>query len=94
MSLIDIIIIVAGAIYGYRNPGKEDRVHILKKGLRIGVIAGVLVGFIGLFTRSISVALATGFVGIIGFAIVALVISIEFVIGTFIGDFLEERNKK
>ncbi len=94
MVSVDVLIIIVGIIYGYAHPGKEDRVHILKKGLRYGFIIGAIFGFIGLFTGNISVALASGFVGIIGFIIVALIISIEFVIGTFIGDFLEEKIKK
>ncbi len=94
MVSVDALIIIVGIIYGYAHPGKEDRMHILKKGLRYGFILGVVFGVIGLFTRNISVALAAGFVGIIGFVIMALIISVEFVIGTFIGDFLEEKIKK
>ncbi|MEE8358137.1 MAG: hypothetical protein V3R82_01855 [Candidatus Hydrothermarchaeales archaeon] len=94
MVSVDVLIIIVGIIYGYVHPGKEDRMHILKKGLRYGFIIGVIFGFIGLFTGSVSVALASGFVGIIGFVIVALIISLEFVIGTFVGDFLEEKIKK
>ncbi len=94
MVSVDVLIIIAGIIYGYVHPGKEDRVHILKKGLRYGFIIGVIIGFIGLFTDNISVALARGFSGIFLFLIFAFMISIEFVIGTFIGDFLEEKIKK
>jgi hypothetical protein len=94
MVSIDVLIVLAGVVYGYVRPGKEDRMHILKKGLKIGVIIGAAVGLFGLLTGNILVALAAGFSGILVFALVALIISIEFVIGTFIGDFLEEKLKK
>ncbi len=94
MVSVDVLIIIVGIIYGYAHPGKEDRVHILKKGLRYGFIIGAIFGFIGLFTTNISVALARGFSGILLFLLIAFMISIEFVIGTFIGDFLEEKIKK
>ncbi len=92
--VLDVLIIIVGIIYGYAHTGKEDRVHILKKGLRYGFIIGAIFGFIGLFTGNILVALARGFSGIFLFLLIAFIISIEFVIGTFIGDFLEEKIKK
>lgn len=94
MAFLDIVIIVIGIVYGYRNPGKEDRIHILKKGLRIGLIAGAILAIIGFLVGRSLVALAAGMAGIIGIVIVALVITVEFIIGTFIGDFLEEKFKK
>ncbi len=94
MVSVDALIMIFGIIYGYAHPGKEDRGHMLKKGLKYGFIIGAIFAVMGLFTGNISVALVGGFVGIIGFIIMALIISIEFVIGTFIGDFLEEKIKK
>ena len=91
---IDLLIIVIGAIYGYSRPGKEDRMNIIKKGLRYGVILGLVFALIGLVSGGVGVALVMGTAGTIGFVIMALIISIEFVIGTLIGDFLEEKLKK
>jgi hypothetical protein len=91
---IGLLIIVVGIIYGYSNPGKEDKMNILKKGLKYGLILGVITAIFGLLTGGVLVAFAAGFVGIIGFVVVAFVISVEFIIGTFIGDYLEEKLKK
>ncbi len=91
---IGLLIIVVGIIYGYYNPGKEDKLSILKKGVKYGLILGVLTAIIGLLTGGVLVAFAAGFIGILGFVVIAFVISVEFIIGTFIGDYLEEKFKK
>lgn len=93
MSL-DLLIIAAGAFYGYVRPGREDKWKILKKGLKIGLILGVALGLIGVLVGGGFVAIAKGTVGIVAFVLIAFVISIEFIIGTFIGDSLEHKFKK
>jgi len=80
MVSIDLLIIVIGAYYGYSRPGKEDRMNIIKKGLRYGVIIGLVFALLGLLTGGIGVAVGMATVGVIGFVIMALVISIEFII--------------
>ncbi len=67
---------------------------ILKKGLKIGLILGVALGLIGVLVGGGFVAIAKGTVGIVAFVLIAFIISIEFIIGTFIGDFLEHKFKK
>jgi hypothetical protein len=91
---VDIIMIIVGIWYGYSRPGKEDRVHILNQGIKIGLILGVVIGFFGFIVGGIFIALAAGIVGILGFFLIALRVSVIFIIGTFIGDFLEEKFKK
>jgi hypothetical protein len=94
MPLLHGVVVIAGIIFGYVKTGREDRVNILKEGLKTGLFVGVLFGIYGLLTGNILVSLARGFTGVIGFMIVGLVVSAEFLIGTLIGDFLEETFKK
>ncbi len=89
MVSLDALIVLVGVIYGFTHPGKEDKINILKKGLKYGFFIGILIGIIGLFSGNVFVAFAAGTVGIIGVVIVAFIISVEFIIGTFIGDLLE-----
>jgi hypothetical protein len=92
MVLFEILIIVIGILYGYLNPGKEDRMALFKKGLLIGVIlALVLVGLGGLLGRGFLLLLG-GVVGIVVF-IEVLILTVLFILGTFIGDWLEEKSK-
>jgi hypothetical protein len=94
MVFIHGLIVLGGVIYGYVRTGREDRGNILKEGLKTGVAIGVLFGLFGLITGNILISLAEGFVEIIQFIIVAFVVSIEFIFGTLIGDYLEEKLKE
>lgn len=42
MVLLEALTIAIGAVYGYMKPGKEDRTDLLKKGLLIGIILGLV----------------------------------------------------
>ena len=97
-DILTIIIVVLGIFYGFSNKGTEDYVHILVKGLKIGffigIIFGILVfvasGFIGGIVVGFIGGLLAGFSGVILFTILAVIITIEFIIGVLIGDVLEK----
>ena len=94
---LEIISIAIGVIYGYLKPGKEDRAGLLKKGVLIGVILGLFVVGFGILVDS-RVLLYSGVAGMIGLVglfvfVLILFIAVLFIIGTFMGDWLEEKTK-
>lgn len=91
MVSIDILALVIGAIYGYISPGKEDKMALLKKGLMVGVVLGVILAVVNLLAGG-GLLLAGG--TIIGSVIAIVYLTIFFIIGAFIGDFLEGKLKK
>ena len=91
MVLFELATIVIGAIYGYLKPGKEDRADLLKKGVLIGVILGLIFTGLGMLVN-IRFLLLSGLVGFLIFVEV-IIIAVLFVLGTFIGDWLEEKGK-
>lgn len=91
MVLLEVTTIAAGAVYGYLKPGKEDRMDLLKKGVLIGVILGLILTGLGVLV-DIKFLLVSSVVGIVVFAEV-MILAILFIIGTFIGDWLEEKGK-
>lgn len=93
MPSLDMLIIIAGIIYGYSRHGKEDTWGIIKKGVKIGFFIGVFFGVVGLLLNGPIAGFVAGTLGIIGFVIAAFFISVEFVIGIIIGDFLEHQIK-
>jgi len=84
-----------GLIYGYMQPGKEDRWGLLKKGILYAIILAIVFGLLGYFLGgslpSWLFIFGTGFVGVF---INVVLFAIVFIIGTFIGDFLESKLKK
>jgi hypothetical protein len=88
---LEIITIAIGVIYGYLKPGKEDRKALLKKGVLIGVILGLVFAGLGLLVN-IKFLLVSTVVGLVIFVEVVLLAAL-FIVGTFIGDWLEEKRK-
>lgn len=89
--MLEVITIVTGAAYGYLKPGKEDRMALFKKGLLIGVILGIILAGLGMLVN-IKFLLFSTVVGMVIFVEV-IILAILFIIGTFIGDWLEEKGK-
>lgn len=88
--VLDLLAFIAGIAYGYLNPGKESRKHMLKKGFKIGLIVGAFLGILNLFLGGILAFGAT----LIGTLMVIVIFTVIFVAGTIVGDWLEERFKK
>jgi len=91
MVLLEILTIVIGAAYGYLKPGREDRKALLKKGVIIGLILAFV--FVGLgILAGREYLLLGGMAGALVFLEV-LILAALFIVGTFIGDWLEEKSK-
>ncbi len=88
--MFDLLAFIAGIIYGYTNPGKEKKGKLLRKGLRIGVGVGIVFAVINLFVTSHHSFAATLAASIIWIGFLTLM----FILGTMLGDFLEHKIKK
>ncbi|MDI6654897.1 MAG: hypothetical protein QME59_03320 [Candidatus Hydrothermarchaeota archaeon] len=87
---LDILAFIAGIVYGYINPGKEAKGKLLKKGLKIGVIIGIVFAVLNLFVGGFLTFGTT----LIGSIIAIGFLTLMFVAGTIIGDWLEVKIKK
>lgn len=86
---LEILIIIIGIIYGYMKPGKEDRSALLKRGVVIGLILGIILVVLGLLGGR-GVLLLGGLAGAVVF-IEVIILAVLFIIGTYIGDMLERK---
>ena len=91
MVLLEALTIAIGAIYGYLKPGKENRMELLKKGVLIGIILGLVLTGFGMLVN-IKFLLLSSIVGLFMFVEV-VILAVLFILGTFIGDWLEEKGK-
>lgn len=77
-----------GMGYGFFRRGREDKMGLLKTGVLLGVLAGLVFVAIDLVLGANPFGAAQGIVGwIVWFAILAVI----FIVGVFVGDWLEER---
>lgn len=91
MPLLEILSLIIGIIYGYIKPGKEDRVRLLKNGIVIGLVLGIIFIMIGTFIN-VKLLMMSSLIGSLAF-IEIIIITVAFIIGTYIGDWLEDNYK-
>lgn len=92
MVLLELVTVIIGAIYGYLKPGKEDRKALFKKGVMIGIILALIFVGLGIVFSGTRLLLYSGVLSVFMF-IEVIILAVIFIIGTFIGDWLEEKNK-
>ena len=88
MALIETLTFVLGIIYGYVSPGKENRGTLLRNGLIIGVVLAIILVAVGLFVGGTIMTLS----GMAMF-IEVVILTVLFIIGTWIGDWIEGRSR-
>ncbi|MGQ0534474.1 MAG: hypothetical protein ACT4PT_00170 [Methanobacteriota archaeon] len=87
------ILFLVGIAYGYMSPGKTQKMEIFKKGLLVGVVLGVVLGLIQYATGQDILGLGLG-EGIVAIIVSVVILTILFILGAWIGDWLEHRMKK
>jgi len=91
MVSIDMLALVIGVVYGYVKPGKTEKMELLKKGAMYGAVLGVVLSVLNLLTSGRILAVPATIL----FSVIAIVyLTVFFVIGAWIGDFLEVKLKK
>ena len=88
MALLETLTFVLGLIYGYVSPGREDRGALIKRGLMIGIVLGIILTILGTFVGGAIMVL-----GGVAIFIEVVILTVLFIIGTWIGDWLEGRSK-
>ncbi len=88
MALLETLTFVLGIIYGYVSPGRENRDALLRKGLTIGIVLAIILVVLGLFVGG-SIMTLSG----VAIFVEVVILTVLFIIGTWIGDWLEGRSR-
>lgn len=84
-----LVVFVIGIAYGWMSPGRQDKSTLFKKGLLWGLIIAVVVALLGWVFRLNPLGLSD--VGFFGILIAAVVLTLLFILGVWIGDWIEHR---
>jgi hypothetical protein len=85
----ELLNFIIGIAFGFFHRGKEDFMGILRNGAIAGLILGIIFVLIDMFFVPGSMSISAGFLGIFGIFIVIILYVIIFIVGAFIGDWLE-----
>ena len=84
-----LILFLVGILYGLLAKGKQDKSHLFKRGLLIGFVLAIVIAVIGFLTG----APALGFGGALAILWTALILSLLFILGVWLGDLLEGKRR-
>jgi hypothetical protein len=85
---------IIGTAFGFFHKGKEDLMGILRNGAIVGLVLGIAFVLISRHYVPGGITLSTGFLGIFDIFIVIIIYVIIFIVGAFIGDWLERILRK
>jgi hypothetical protein len=91
---LELLNFIIGIAFGFFHHGKEDLMGILKNSAIIGIVLGMIFVIISAFLFPEEIGTIVGFLGIFGIFIEILIFVIIFIVGAFIGDWLEGVLKK
>lgn len=96
VGILTAVIVLIGVIYGFFRKGTEDYWQLLKRGIIIGLAIGIIIVIAGLVAGGLMAGLIGGVIGgflagIGGLSVMVfiVIVTIEFIVGVFIGDILE-----
>ena len=84
----ELLVLVIGVGFGFLRSGKEDLVTLIKQGLFIGIVLGLILGVLSIFSPG-GTSTGTGIEGAAGVAVKVIILAIIFIIGVMIGDLPE-----
>jgi hypothetical protein len=91
---LELLNFIIGVAFGFFHHGKEDFKGILRNGAIAGIVLGIVFVLLSMFLVPGDLNIGVGFLGVFGIFIEIILFVIIFIIGAFIGDWLEGRIKK
>lgn len=86
-----LLVIVLGVLYGYFTPGRQNKTELFKKAVLYGAVLAIVLGIIEYVTGYGIFSFGPGILGtIIGIVVMAVL----FIVGAWIGDWLEGAPKR
>ena len=90
---LELLNFIIGIAFGFFHRGKEDFMGILRNGAIAGLVLGIIFVLVSMFLVPGEISIEVGF-GVFGIFIKIMIFVIIFIVGTFIGDWFEDVQKK
>lgn len=87
--ILEILNLILGIVFGYLHKGKEDYYLLLKNGVVVGLVLGIIFVLGAKYVLPGSMSIDFGALGTPGIFIDIFLFVVIFIIGAFIGDKVE-----
>lgn len=92
--LFEILNLVLGIAFGFIHKGRENYYLLLKNGVIAGLVLGIIFVLAAEYLFPGSLSLSVAYLGTPGIFIEIFFFVIIFIVGAFIGDWLERKYRK
>ena len=91
---LELLNFIIGISFGFFHRGKEDFNGILRNSAIVGIVLGIIFVLASKYLLPAGITNDVDFLGVFGIFITILIFVIIFIVGAFIGDWLEGVLKK
>ena len=91
---LELLNFIIGISFGFFHRGKEDFNGILRNSAIVGIVLGIIFVIASMYLLPGGITSEVDFLGVFGIFITILIFVIIFIVGAFIGDWLEGVIKK
>jgi len=91
---LELLNFIIGISFGFFHRGKEDFNGILRNSAIVGIVLGIIFVLSAMYFFPGGVTSDVGFLGVFGIFITIILFVIIFIVGAFVGDWLEGVLKK
>jgi hypothetical protein len=92
--LLEILNLILGIAFGFFHKGKEDYYSLLKNGVIVGLVLGIVFVLAARYLVPGGMSIDIGFLGTPGIFIEIFFFVVIFILGAFAGDWLERGVRK
>jgi hypothetical protein len=92
--LLELLNLIFGIALGFFHKGKEDYYGFLKNGVIAGLVLGIIFVLAAQYLLPGGLSVDFGYLGAAGFFIEIFLFLVIFIMGTFVGDWLERVVRK
>lgn len=90
----ELLNFIFGIAFGFFHKGKEDLMGLLKNGAIVGIVLGIIFVLVSMFLVHDGISIGVGFLGVFGIFIEIMIFVLIFIVGAYLGDWLEGVLKK
>lgn len=90
----ELLNLILGIVFGFFHKGKEDYYSLLKNGVVVGLVLGIIFVLAAQYIVPGGMSFDIGNFGAPGFFIEIFIFLIIFILGAFVGDWLERVFRK
>ncbi|MFA4861479.1 hypothetical protein [Methanoregula sp.] len=91
---LELLTLIIGIAFGFFHHGKEDYKGLLKNSVIAGIVMSIIFVLVSMFLFPGGLSISLGILGMFGLFIIIVIFVILFIVGAFIGDWLERVLKK